>query len=109
MRSRFQTAALLRAGKLLGWAPWGQQAVGLQRALTKALTTCLSLQPPEPGTAVHVLRALSGAEEAARRVAGPQGQPFVTFDDTFVIYSDLLSHRAGAPPLPRGLCCPCCL
>jgi hypothetical protein len=85
------------AGKLLAASPWGQQAVDLQRALAKVLTTSLSLQPPVPSTAVHALEVLIDTESKARRVPGPQGQQFITFDDTFVIYSELLAHRMGVP------------
>jgi hypothetical protein len=83
------------AGKLLAAAPWGQPAVDLQRALAKVLTTCLSLQPPAPSTAVHVLEVLRDSEAKARQVPGAQGQQFITFDDTFIIYSELLAHRMG--------------
>lgn len=82
------------AGKLLGKNPWSEQAVELQRALTKATNTTVVLQPPVVDTAVHILNVLRSAEADAARATVPESQaPFVAFDDTYVMYAYLLGHQ----------------
>jgi hypothetical protein len=85
------------AGKLLGLNPWSDQAVELQRALTKAANTTVVLQPPAIETAAHILCVLQQAEaDAARCSTAGQGS-FISFDDTYAMYGYLIGHHmAGA-------------
>lgn len=83
-----------RAGKLLGNNPWSEHAVELQRALTKATNTTVVLQPPAVDTAVHMLCVLQRAEtDAAARAPTESQEPFISFDDTYVMYGYLLGHH----------------
>ena len=91
------------AGKLLGLCPWGPQGVELQRALTKVVSVPLVMQPPVPQTAVHVLQVLAAAEAAASEAPDSQQRPFITFDDTFIKYTELLTHRPTGEPLAPPL------
>jgi hypothetical protein len=59
----------------------------------------LVLQPPVPSTAIHMLHVLAAAEQEAGKVAEAPNRPFITFDDSFVKYAELLSYRpAGVFP-----------
>jgi hypothetical protein len=83
------------AGKLVGHAPLSPSAVDLQRAITKALSVPLTLQPPVILPAVHMLNVLAEAETQASAVAQSPKSPFITFTDTFAKYAELLTHRSG--------------
>jgi hypothetical protein len=97
------------AGKLLGFVPQGQHAVDLQRALTKATSVALMQQPPLLETAEHMVRVLAAAEGKASEAPKAATKPFITFDDTFAKYAELLAIQAsGAPthartPTPHSL------
>lgn len=67
----------------------------LQRALAKAVSVPLVLQPPIPSTAIHMLKVLAAAEQEASKVAESPKRPFITFDDSFVKYAELLSYRSA--------------
>ena len=81
----------------------------LQRALTKAVSVSLMLQPPVITTAVQLLDILCEAEANATQWhmrVGPEQlkRKFITFDDTFAKYAELLTHRSSGAllqPLAR--------
>lgn len=85
----------LCAGKLLGMNPWSEQAVELQRALTKATNTTVVLQPPATDTAVHILCVLQQAEAEASKASSEAHGSFISFDDTYVMYGYLLGHHVA--------------
>lgn len=86
---------MVHAGKLIGLAPTAPQAVDLQRALTKAVSVPLMMTPPMLEPAVHMLTVLAQAEQAAKSAAADPREPFITFDDTFAKYAELLAHRSS--------------